>query len=117
MIASMSFAIPRTKIGIHCPTAPVQIVRETKSACCVVRAPKLGDKDFKQCQCAEKKAGKQEVEKDVLISGGYRFTFVENYHSVVRFELRHVESIKVDFDDRQLIDVPSEPFIPPPNFI
>jgi hypothetical protein len=53
---------PRTPLGTQCPTAQVQVVK-AEIVCCgkvigyEVRAPQLGEPQFMQCHCAEKKAG------------------------------------------------------------
>jgi len=53
--------------GVQCPTAPVQSITVAIHDCCgklagfTTRAPKLGDKSFVQCHCAEKKAGTQKA--------------------------------------------------------
>ena len=51
---------PTTRAGVQCPTATVQTV--TVRDCCgrlVTRAPRPGEKAFKQCRCAEKKSESQ----------------------------------------------------------
>lgn len=67
---------PRTKQGVHCPTATTQAVTQVieEKTCCgtvikkvVVRKPMLGESDFKQCLCAEKKSAQsssEAVQKD-----------------------------------------------------
>lgn len=56
---------PRTRIGLQCPTAPIQTITITHidKDCCghpievtERRAPRPGEPGFKQCACAEKKA-------------------------------------------------------------
>lgn len=58
----------QTRAGTHCPTAAVQMVRETVLVrnCCgklvpkvIERAPLAGEAEFLQCQCAEKKDSAQ----------------------------------------------------------
>lgn len=58
-----------TPKGIQCPTAPIQHIAETVLVrnCCgdivtqtVVRAPREGEAEFKQCQCAERKTAEKE---------------------------------------------------------
>ena len=59
--AFFGFAAPTPK-GVQCPTAPVQ--RVVARDCCgkpIVRAPKLGEKSFVQCRCAEKKSAAVEI--------------------------------------------------------
>lgn len=61
LITSATSSLPKTTIGTHCPTAPVQSVTETNNFGQVVtRAPKLGEEGFKQCSCKEQKAEQTE---------------------------------------------------------
>ena len=50
-------AFPKTALGIHCPTAAVQLVAKVspKSDSIEVRKPKAGEAEFLQCRCAESK--------------------------------------------------------------
>jgi hypothetical protein len=55
-----------TPNGVQCPTAPIQNMTVATVKCCgkvvsITRAPKLGDKAFLQCRCAEKSASQQKV--------------------------------------------------------
>jgi len=65
-VCAASQTFPTTPTGVQCPTAPVQSVSVAIKDCCgkvighVTRAPKLGEKGFLQCRCAEKKAPKQD---------------------------------------------------------
>ena len=58
---------PQTRVGVQCPTAPIQsVLVPVKNKCgCVIAyrsvTPKLGDKAFVQCRCAEKKSADQTV--------------------------------------------------------
>jgi len=57
---------PATALGTQCPTAPVQMIDVAVKDCCgkvighIQRTPKVGDTEFLQCRCAEKKAPKHE---------------------------------------------------------
>lgn len=53
-----------TQRGTQCPTAPVQTIVTPKGA----RAPKIGEKGFQQCQCAEKRSMKSQTEMQGVIS-------------------------------------------------
>ncbi len=63
MLACLGLALigsPRTPLGRHCPTAPVQTVVEKTVDCCgnlvrVERKPRPGEASFVQCRCAERK--------------------------------------------------------------
>jgi len=51
-------AIPQTPLtpkGRHCPTALVQTVTESSDSGLTVRALRQGERDFKQCCCAEER--------------------------------------------------------------
>lgn len=52
-----------TPSGVHCPTAPIQAVKVVGKSCCAVevRKPKLGEKGFQQCRCAEKSVAKKKA--------------------------------------------------------
>jgi len=117
-----SFVIP-TKVGVHCITAKVQFVHEVvaNKKCCppkvIVRAPRLGEPGFKQCLCTEKKAGKQEAERESLTGQGERFDFLPLTVQRLNHEKPTIVGCKYSYRVVPLVDFPSEPFIPPPNFI
>jgi hypothetical protein len=123
MVASSSSFVVPTKIGVHCPTAKVQFVQEivANNKCCppkvIVRAPRIGEPGFKQCLCAEKKASKQEAEKESLTGQGERFDLLPLTSQ--RFNHGKLVLIGCEYPQRvfSLVDHPSEPLIPPPNFI
>jgi hypothetical protein len=55
-----------TRIGVQCPTAPIQKITVAAVKCCgkvvsIKRVPKPGDKAFLQCRCAEKGASQQKL--------------------------------------------------------
>lgn len=50
--------------GAHCPTAIVQVIQTPEG----LRAPAPGDKEFEQCQCAEKQAGKKLSEEGSVVT-------------------------------------------------
>ncbi len=76
LLGSVGRYAPRTKQGVHCPTASTQAVTEVieEKTCCgtvvkkvVVRKPTIGESSFKQCLCAEKKSAQsssEAVQKD-----------------------------------------------------
>ena len=56
-----------TRVGLQCPTAPIQKIVVAVKDCCgkveglALRAPKPGEKGFLQCNCAEKKSSTQKT--------------------------------------------------------
>ncbi len=82
LVISLGAYWPRTEVGKQCPTAPVQKVAVTVATrdCCgkvrlktELRAPKLGEKGFLQCQCEERKANDR---SECLKSGVVSFTWI-----------------------------------------
>ncbi|MBS1727954.1 MAG: hypothetical protein JST51_14650 [Armatimonadetes bacterium] len=116
---------PKTKIGVQCPTAAVQVIRDTVvertnsgqlETETILRAPRPGDKDFKQCCCAEKRAGKEQLVKESG-SEGQRLTLIATTSPTISFSPRLIIG-------HRLIRLPSnldgrrpEPQVPPPNVI
>lgn len=64
---SATSLVGRTPAGRQCPTAPVQSIHVAVYDCChrlvgyTTRAVHPGDKEFVQCQCAEKTAAQQKI--------------------------------------------------------
>ena len=61
LITSATSSLPKTVLGKHCPTATIQQVSVENGS--GTRAPKVGEKGFKQCCCAEQKAEQAEQAK------------------------------------------------------
>ena len=69
-IVSATAYLPKSTVGLHCPTATIQSVEvvQVSKTCCgeikklEVRKPKMGEKEFKQCHCEDKKSANNHKE-------------------------------------------------------
>lgn len=59
ILCSPSIYVTKTTAGLHCPTSSIQKIKDLEGE---LRTPKIGDSEFMQCQCAEKKSAKQKSE-------------------------------------------------------
>jgi|GEM_PF-4164126 len=108
----------RTAVGVQCPTAPVQeIVEVEKTACCstklVVRAPRPGDKDFKQCQCAEKKAACTTAA--VSYEGFEIVAYLQSFESIKQWVLYWPSQTASPSQKSHYAYAPLAPPVPPPD--
>lgn len=129
-IATANFGVklPITPRGIQCPTATVQQVVEVvrEKNCCgelvaktVVRKPREGEAEFKQCRCAESKAANHEQDKDST-TGSVKpimVAFVQSDSQEI--DWGHKLCLTVEVAHRPLSKLPLifEPPTPPPQFI
>ena len=91
---------PATPRGVQCPTAPVQAV--VARDCCgrvVRRAPRLGDRAFVQCACAERKAETVKAtvgsKLDLLLPSVEPLTvaaIAPVHHTIPRFEVAYASA-------------------------
>lgn len=121
------FNIPVTARGIQCPTAAIQkvsVVTLERTPCgCLVkrvteRAPREGEKGFKQCRCAEKKAAEKQDQDKTNEVRQAPILFLNCS------DLRHIrgtvlEPVRTTFDASRgvVTDLAFSPPTPPPKFI
>lgn len=105
--------VPKSVAGLHCPTAAIQKI---KSANGEIKSPQPGDKEFKQCLCADKEKIEQQSELDTI-----------NLSSLVPTPTLcnptyHLQQLAQAFPHQafsrqasRLLSTPDTPPIPPPN--
>lgn len=122
MLSTTSLPV-QTRIGVHCPTAKVQTiaVKVTSTSCCkpglVSRAPKLGEKEFKQCFCAEKKSGKNNLEKLASSTDSREIVLLPLSPDQTGFEVPNFPRTAFKEFSVSLVNHPNTPLVPPPTFI
>lgn len=116
---SVGQVLTRTPLGVHCPTASVQLVTVTAKDCCgkviavTKRKPKIGERDFLQCRCAEKVSSHQKADFDRV---GPHVEMLPMSVFVLRIPLP-VQTAPIEHAQTvQLPAVPSSPPVPPPSF-
>jgi len=115
--SSASLLLAQTPKGVQCPTAPVQQIAVAVKSCCngVVtyqfRKPRIGEKEFLQCRCAEKRSTQQQTDLD---RNGSHVEMLPVGVFVLDIPHRIPEAIAERTLDARLIAASSEPPVPPP---
>jgi hypothetical protein len=126
ILLSASVVAQKSPVGVHCPTAKVQNVQQVtvQRNCCgkletkvISRAPKLGEKDFKQCYCAERKSSEREAEKETQVTESQRFVFLPIQAMAIAFAAIPAPTERVSTLDIPFTSRADAPLLPPPNFI
>lgn len=114
-----------TPRGVQCPTAAVQKVIETKwvKNCCgkwvqqeVSRAPREGEKDFKQCRCAEKSDAEKRAEARATETRPSVVTILHPLTARTDFSpLARIKNARMDEFAAGVSSVPHSPIPPPPR--
>lgn len=122
VFASVS-PVTLTPEGQHCPTAQVSVIHETVQLtdCCgnvvektIQRQPHLGDREFVQCRCAEKKSTESNCVKESKLVASVPAVFCKNPLVIALPLIRENEAIWVA--DSMLVEArPEAPEVPPPN--
>lgn len=126
VLLSASVVAQKSPVGAHCPTAKVQVVQQVtyQRDCCgkleekvITRAPKLGEKDFKQCHCLEQKSSEKQAEKETQVNESQRFVFLPLQAMTVVFATIPAHSERVSNSNTRILTRATVPLLPPPNFI
>lgn len=125
LFISNNACLIRTPDGQHCPTAPVQSVRDVVATSpsgdvcptkIVPRKPKIGDSEFKQCLCAEKNAAEAQSSSTATEKVMVIVLMVPKPDSIVadsEFNLSVIVTIPQNVTEKT--DVHGCPSTPPPN--
>lgn len=114
-------SVPSVNLGKHCPTAPVQEVVQVSLSGSVAnvqaRAPRVGEKDFVQCFCAQKQASSK---KDATTAASKAFAvdlIAQEAPLPFDFTPTSEPSGPIRIHIKQRASWPSSPLIPPPQFL
>lgn len=121
LLNSILVVMPRTAVGVHCPTAPQQSVLRTSwtKDCCghlvsvtVLRKPTLGEPGFKQCRCAEKKASQSAQDRGIPRSVAFPIPA-----PIQAFDFQELAKQSCAFTEQegQVVGLLNPPGTPPPN--
>jgi len=112
ILSSPSLIVSKTASGIHCPTANIQQVRGMYGT---LRAPQIGEPEFKQCQCAEKKLVEQKAELERISTSSLipPITLAQNKLTISCPVPIQVTSIQIPLVQALLIFNRPPPTLPP----
>ncbi len=115
-----------TRVGQQCPTAAVQAIHEkvVAKSCCGkeilidhVRTPVPGDREFKQCCCAEKKSAERQEIKVTAQSSIEKFAFVAPSNEGLYTDSSPLLTGPIAAQIAQYTHGDSAPTSPPPNLV
>lgn len=104
-----------TPKGVHCPTAVVQQIQDFSTH--ELRAPQLGEQEFKQCQCAETTRLKKQSSQEQAAFAALPTLNLPTYLGS-EFWIPLFPNVVIPTHQKLLLLEPvSQPATPPPNFI